>query len=224
MFAPLTPTIPNKYFRQALSLIRSTRNSLLTCTTKAPVLIHLHENDSSRRATAQWPRVLLCLLILLCLTMRPAYANVITLTQADVGSTGATSSYSYTSMTQTYTLSGAGAGIAAYADACSTAFMPTSGNIEIIARVATQSNITGNDFAGVMIRNSLDVGSPMACMGVEPSHGAHFIDRYFCREVKRKRYIRTCGHRAYMGKTHIQCHYAICARVFFDRWNDLVAR
>ena len=133
--------------------------------------------DGRLRWTGQLLRLFLCFVIAWCQIAAPAYANVITLTQADVGTTGATSSYSYSS--GTYTLSGAGAGIAGYADACSTAFMKTNGNVEIIARVATQSNITGNDFAGVMIRDTLAVGSPMACMGVEPSHGAHFIDRYF---------------------------------------------
>ena len=68
-------------------------------------------------------RQLLCFSIALILSLNPAWANVVALTQADVGSTGATSSYSYNSSTNTYTLSGAGAGIAAYADACSTAFV-----------------------------------------------------------------------------------------------------
>ena len=55
----------------------------------------------------------------------------------------------------------------------------TSGNVEIIARVASQTSVTGNDFAGVMIRDTLAVGSPMVCMGVEPANGAHFISRYY---------------------------------------------
>lgn len=69
------------------------------------------------------------------------------------------------------TLSGSGADIWNAADGFRFAYLPLSGDGEITARVLSLDNTDEWAKAGVMIRESLDPGSPFAMTVVTPSHG-----------------------------------------------------
>jgi regulation of enolase protein 1 (concanavalin A-like superfamily) len=76
-----------------------------------------------------------------------------------------------------FTVSGGGNDIWNAADAFRFAYKKLSGNGSITARVDSQTNTNAWAKAGVMIRESLDPGSPHAMMVVTPSSGASFQRR-----------------------------------------------
>jgi phosphatidylserine/phosphatidylglycerophosphate/cardiolipin synthase-like enzyme len=87
----------------------------------------------------------------------------------DIGSVGVAGSASYSS--GTFSINGAGADIWGTADALHYAYQSLSGNGQIVARVASVSNVAAWTKAGVMIRGSLASNAAMAIMLVSPSKG-----------------------------------------------------
>jgi hypothetical protein len=87
----------------------------------------------------------------------------------DIGSVGVAGSASYSS--GTFAVNGAGADIWGTADALHYAYQSLSGNGQIVARVASVSNVAAWTKAGVMIRGSLAANAAMAIMLVSPSKG-----------------------------------------------------
>lgn len=94
---------------------------------------------------------------------------------ADVGAVGVTGSL--LSSTAGVRVSGAGDDIWGTADAFHFAWVPLTGDGEIIARVASLSAVRTWSKAGVMLRESLDAGSPHAFMLVSGAKGAAFQRR-----------------------------------------------
>lgn len=95
--------------------------------------------------------------------------------QADVGLVGQAGSASISN--DTIAISGAGADIWGTQDAFHYAYLPMNGNGEIDVRVTSvqQTNVYAK--AGVMIRQSLDPGSPQVILDVKPDGGIEFMAR-----------------------------------------------
>jgi regulation of enolase protein 1 (concanavalin A-like superfamily)/transcriptional regulator CtsR len=91
---------------------------------------------------------------------------------ADIGAVGAAGSASYSS--GVFTVDGSGADIWGTADEFQYVYQQVSGDVEIIARVASLENT--NDFAkgAVMIREDLTAGSKNAKMTITPTKGFKF--------------------------------------------------
>ena len=94
---------------------------------------------------------------------------------ADVGATGAAGTSSYAS--NTFTVTGAGADVWGTSDAFQYAYTTMSGDGSVIARVATEQNVSAWTKAGVMIRGSLSPSSAQAFMLVSPGKGTAFQRR-----------------------------------------------
>ncbi|MBW8782031.1 MAG: chitobiase/beta-hexosaminidase C-terminal domain-containing protein, partial [Verrucomicrobia bacterium] len=92
----------------------------------------------------------------------------------DVGSVGLPGVSSYDGSTDTFTLQGSGAGVSGTADGFHFDYFPVSGNIEIIARIASQTNTSNYAQAGLMIRSSLSATSSHALIAVSPANGVNF--------------------------------------------------
>lgn len=105
----------------------------------------------------------------------PASAQVLPFSQADIGSTGISGTYNYSS--GTYTIGGGGAGISGTSDNFCYASSSTSGNIEIIARVNSQTNTNPYATSGLMMRASTNANSMNAYISVSPSNGVNFSSR-----------------------------------------------
>jgi hypothetical protein len=88
---------------------------------------------------------------------------------ADIGSVGVAGSASYNG--GVFTSSGSGTDIWGTADAFRYVYQTLTGDGEIVARVATVSNADVWTKAGVMIRATLDAGSPQASMFVSSGKG-----------------------------------------------------
>jgi regulation of enolase protein 1 (concanavalin A-like superfamily) len=96
-------------------------------------------------------------------------------TSRDVGAVGAAGSGSVSGTT--VTVRGAGADVWGTADAFHFVHRALPGDGEIVARVATVQNVNAWTKAGVMIRQSLQPGSPHAFMMVTPGKGLAFQRR-----------------------------------------------
>jgi len=94
---------------------------------------------------------------------------------SDLGAVGVAGSASETS--GTFTVVGSGADIWGSADAFRYAYQQVTGDTTMVARVATVQNVNVWTKAGVMIRQSLDAGSPQASMFVTPGKGVAFQRR-----------------------------------------------
>ncbi len=105
----------------------------------------------------------------------PASAQVLPFSQADIGTTGVSGTYNYSS--GVYTVGGGGAGISGTADNFCYASATTSGNIEMIARVNTQTNTNPYATSGLMMRASTNANSINAYISVSPSNGVNFSSR-----------------------------------------------
>ncbi|HZG74217.1 MAG TPA: fibronectin type III domain-containing protein, partial [Paenibacillus sp.] len=90
-------------------------------------------------------------------------------TNQDIGSVGWTGGASYSN--GTFTVAGAGVDIwgTGSPDEFHFVYRTLSGDGEIVARVATQSNTNGNAKSGVMIREALDAGSKYIIANTTPS-------------------------------------------------------
>jgi regulation of enolase protein 1 (concanavalin A-like superfamily) len=93
----------------------------------------------------------------------------------DIGAVGPAGSS--TASAGTFTVRGAGADIWGSADAFHYAFQPMSGDVDVIARVASVENVHAWVKAGVMIREQLSAGAPHALMLVSPGKGLAFQRR-----------------------------------------------
>ena len=92
---------------------------------------------------------------------------------ADVGSVGSgRGSSAYDAPSAAFTVSGGGADIWGVADAFHYAYTTLSGDGRLVARVNTLENIAPWTKAGVMIRESLDPGSPHAFMLASAGKGS----------------------------------------------------
>ncbi len=103
-----------------------------------------------------------------------AYAQVVSWTQTDIN-TGATGTYSYSA--GTYTIAGAGSGIGGTSDGFTYVEAPASGNLELIAKVNSQTNTSNYAQCGLMIRNGLTSGAAHATVAVSIANGANFTCR-----------------------------------------------
>jgi phosphatidylserine/phosphatidylglycerophosphate/cardiolipin synthase-like enzyme/regulation of enolase protein 1 (concanavalin A-like superfamily) len=90
---------------------------------------------------------------------------------------GATSGGSAGESDGTFTVSGGGADIWGTADAFRYVYQTLTGDGTIVARVTSVQNVNAWTKAGVMIRESLDAGSPHASMFVTPGKGLAFQSR-----------------------------------------------
>ena len=93
----------------------------------------------------------------------------------DIGPVGASGSSSYSG--GTYTVTGSGVDIWGNADSFHYVYQPLSGDGQITARVASQSDTHAWALAGVMIRESLDAGAREAIAAVTPGNGLSFTWR-----------------------------------------------
>jgi alpha-galactosidase len=90
----------------------------------------------------------------------------------DIGSVGVAGSSSY--LNGVFTVSGSGADIWNTADAFYYVYQSYTGNVQIIARVTSQTGADGWAKAGVMIRETLSADSKHAMMIISPQHGSSF--------------------------------------------------
>ena len=102
------------------------------------------------------------------------------LVQNDIGNTGTTGTNSQAA--GAYSVTGAGTGIGGTSDSFSFLNVKASGNIELIAKVNSQTfaDPTATSpyaFTGLMFRSSTSADSVQACVGVTPSNGINFLCR-----------------------------------------------
>ncbi|MEO6235652.1 MAG: S8 family serine peptidase [Vicinamibacterales bacterium] len=131
----------------------------------AYVGLAVSSHDTTRTARATFDRVS---------TAQPA-ALPAGWTASDIGNVGVAGSAQ--SAGGTFTVSGGGADVWGNADAFHYAYTTLSGNGSIVARVDSAQNVAAWTKAGVMIRASLDPGSPHAFMLVSAGKGLAFQRR-----------------------------------------------
>ena len=93
----------------------------------------------------------------------------------DIGSVGL--SGSATAANGVFTVKGAGADIWGSADAFQSVMQPITGDVQIVARVASIQNTNAHAKAGVMLRGSLTAGSPDVILDVQPGGSVEFMVR-----------------------------------------------
>ncbi len=93
----------------------------------------------------------------------------------DVGAVNALGSASFTS--PTFSVRGSGADIGGTADGFHYTYQPVSGDVTIVARIASLQNTHAKAHAGVMIRENLTPGSKQASMLIMPASGVTFVRR-----------------------------------------------
>jgi phosphatidylserine/phosphatidylglycerophosphate/cardiolipin synthase-like enzyme/regulation of enolase protein 1 (concanavalin A-like superfamily) len=96
-------------------------------------------------------------------------------TTQDVGSTGLTGSASYSN--GAFTVAGAGGDIWGTSDAFRYVSQPTSGDVQITARVTAIQNTHQWAKAGIMLRQSLTASSPHVLLDVTPGGTIEFMTR-----------------------------------------------
>jgi regulation of enolase protein 1 (concanavalin A-like superfamily) len=94
---------------------------------------------------------------------------------ADVGAVAALGSASFTS--PTFAVRGSGTDIGGTADVFHYMYQTVSGDVTIVARVASVENTNATARAGVMIRENLSPGSKQAAMLMSPASGISFQRR-----------------------------------------------
>ncbi len=118
------------------------------------------------------------------LQLSSAQAQPVTWTQVDIGSPGASGTYSYSS--GTYTTGGAGVGIGKLpvtggdGDSFSYVYSNTSGNMEMVAYISSQTNTNSYAVSGLMMRDSSSstvTSAAQATIGVSPKNGVNFTYR-----------------------------------------------
>ncbi len=121
----------------------------------------------------------LALFVVLILTTSSRAASADPLwSSADVGAVGTPGSWQFTvNFFNTFAVDGAGADIWGTADAFRFAFRPVIDDAQIVARVVSQTSTHPFAKAGVMLRASVDPGSPVAILDVKPDGGLEFMVR-----------------------------------------------
>jgi hypothetical protein len=119
----------------------------------------------------------LVVVLILATSSRPASAEPLW-SSADVGAVGTPGSWNFTvNFLTTFAVDGAGADIWGTADAFRFAFRPVIDDAQIVARVVSQTSTHPFAKAGVMLRASVDPGSPEAILDVKPDGGLEFMVR-----------------------------------------------
>jgi regulation of enolase protein 1 (concanavalin A-like superfamily) len=90
-------------------------------------------------------------------------------------SPAATASYNWTS--RIFTVSGSGVGLTAKADAAALLAQPISGDVTIIAKVASQVAVGSTARAGLTFRDSTAVGAREVSAVISPANGLYFLRR-----------------------------------------------
>jgi regulation of enolase protein 1 (concanavalin A-like superfamily) len=96
-------------------------------------------------------------------------------THSDIGATGLSGSASY--QNGTFAVRGAGADIWGASDAFHYVYQPTSGDVQITARVEGLVNTAPFAKAGVMLRQSVDAAAAFAILDVTPAGNVEFMTR-----------------------------------------------
>ncbi len=96
--------------------------------------------------------------------------------QDDVGTVGVAGSAIATGG-DTFTINGSGYDIWYDHDAFHYVYQPDDGDVEIIARIESQTNTNEWAKSGLMIRETLDEDAEFAFVGITPSHGSQFVYR-----------------------------------------------
>jgi len=96
-------------------------------------------------------------------------------TSQDIGSVGQSGSASF--LKGVFTLHGAGADISGTADSFQAVMQPITGDVQIVARVASIQNTDAYAKAGVMLRSSLTPGSAHVMLDVRPNGSIEFMTR-----------------------------------------------
>lgn len=97
--------------------------------------------------------------------------------QADIGAVTAAGNASFDSSTGGWTVTGDGADIWGTADAFHYVYRQMSQSFDMQALVGSVQNVSAWTKAGIMVRTSLDAGSPQASVFVTPGHGIVFQAR-----------------------------------------------
>jgi hypothetical protein len=118
--------------------------------------------------------VVFAMLAAVALYSQPANSQALPLTKTDIN-TAAAGSLSYN--TGTYTVQGDGTGIGGTSDSFTYTWSKTTGNIELTANVASQTNTSNYAVAGLMIRSSLNPDATCALISVSPLNGVNFTAR-----------------------------------------------
>jgi len=105
----------------------------------------------------------------------PPPSTVSPLADRDIGSVGMPGSLSYSG--GTYTIKGAGADVWGTADSFNLAYQALNGDGQVVARVSSMQNTNAYAKAGVMIRQSMTVGSPHVLLDVKPGGGTELLAR-----------------------------------------------
>ena len=95
----------------------------------------------------------------------------------DIGTVGVSGSMSYTGTSGSYTLKASGTDILGTSDAFQFGYQPSSGDTEIVVRVASIQNTNASAKAGAMIRESLNPNASNASIFVTYSAGVVFQSR-----------------------------------------------
>src|SRR2546423_15436504 len=96
-------------------------------------------------------------------------------TNQDVGAVGLAGSASYAA--GVFTLKGAGADIWGCADAFQSLSQPLSGDVQLVARVASIANTSTYAKAGIMLRDSTAAGAKHVVLDLRPSGDIEFMVR-----------------------------------------------
>jgi hypothetical protein len=130
-------------------------------------------------------RNVLALLVVLILTTSSRAASADPLwSSADVGAVGTPGSWQFNvNFLDTFVVGGSGADIWGTADAFRFGFRPVVDDAQIVARVVSQTSTHPFAKAGVMLRASVDAGSPTAILGVKPDGGLEFMVRLVSGEA-----------------------------------------
>jgi hypothetical protein len=101
---------------------------------------------------------------------QPVQARVVMLAQADVGAGTGAGSYS----SGVWTVTGSGGDIAGSSDSFHYIYAPLQGDGTVVAHIGSLTSSTGWAKSGVMMRESLDTGSPYAMMSITAGNGTNF--------------------------------------------------
>src|SRR4051812_46269956 len=96
-------------------------------------------------------------------------------TNQDIGSVGQTGSSSFAS--GVFTVQGAGADIWGTSDAFQAVMQPITGDVQIVARVATMQATNTYAKAGLMLRGALTANSAHVILDVRPNGSIEFMTR-----------------------------------------------
>lgn len=92
----------------------------------------------------------------------------------DIGSVGVGGSSAYDAVNDTFSVTGSGVTMAGVSDGCQFSYISLSGNVEVIARVASLSGSNGYSEAGIMFRESNTSDARYVRVAVSQQNGVTF--------------------------------------------------